>query len=357
VGPALADGGDLAGAQAVTAVFDGHNDALTDCEAAEFANGRDGGHLDAARARAGGFAGGIFAVFTETPGEDWDDWPDSGPYDRGPSDPIAQPDALAHATATAAKLFALEAMGVVRVVRGTADLDRAAGEGRIAAVLHLEGAEAIDPALANLDAWYEAGLRSIGPVWSRHNAFAHGVPFRFPGAPDCGPGLTEDGVRLVRRCNELGILVDLSHMTEAGFWDVARVSTAPLVASHSCAHALCEVSRNLTDEQLDAVGTTGGLVGVCFAVGMLRADGANDAATPLTEIVRHVAYIAEGIGVDHVALGSDFDGARIPAPLGDAAGLPLLLDALRADGGFTEDEIERIAARNWRRVLGATFRL
>jgi membrane dipeptidase len=353
VGAALADGGDLAGAQAVTAVFDGHNDVLTACDPAEFAAGRDDGHLDAPRARAGGFAGGIFAIFSPSPGDE-PEWPDAAPYDVPPAAPLAQPAALAHATSTAAKLFALEAMDVVRVVRGTADLDRAAGEGRIAAVLHLEGAEAIDPGLSNLDAWYEAGLRSLGPVWSRHNAFAHGVPFRFPGGPDVGPGLTEDGERLVRRCNELGIVVDLSHMNESGFWDVARVSTAPLVVSHACAHALCESSRNLTDEQIDAVGTTGGLVGVCFAVGFLRPDGHHDADTPLATIVEHVRYVAERAGVEHVALGSDFDGARIPAPLGDAAGLPLLLDALREQ--FSADEVERIAWGNWRRVLGASFR-
>ncbi|HEV2812436.1 MAG TPA: dipeptidase [Solirubrobacteraceae bacterium] len=337
----------------MTAVFDGHNDALTSCEAAEFAAGRVDGHLDAPRAKAGGFAGGIFAVFTPTPGDE-PEFPDSGPYDVPPAEPIRQPDALAHAAATSAKLFTLEAMGVVRVVRGTADLDRAPAEGRIAAVLHLEGAEAIDPALGNLDAWYEAGLRSLGPVWSRPNAFGHGVPFRFPGSPDAGPGLTPDGERLVRRCNEIGIVVDTSHLTEAGFWDVARVSSAPLVASHSGVHALCPAARNLTDEQIDAIGTTGGLVGIVFAIDFLRADGVWSLDTPLSTLVAHVRHVADRIGVDHVALGSDFDGARVPGALGDAAGLPRLLDALR-DGGFAEDEVERIAWGNWRRVLGASF--
>ncbi len=355
MGAALADGGDLARPQAgVIAVFDGHNDALTRCEPAQFAGGRDDGHLDAPRARAGGLQGGIFAIFTPTPGDDPPASP-LAPYEEPLADPIPHADALAHATATAAKLFTLEALGVVRVVRGTADLDRAPSEGRIAAVLHLEGAEAIDPSLANLDAWYEAGLRSLGPVWSRPNAFGHGVPFRFPGSPDVGRGLTPHGERLVRRCNELGIVVDLSHLNEAGFWDVARISTAPLVASHSGAHALAASTRNLTDEQLDAIGTTGGLVGIVFAVGFLRADGAEDADTPLSRIVDHARYVAERIGVDHVGLGSDFDGARIPAPLGDAAGLPRLLDALR-DGGFGADEVERIAWGNWRRVLGASWR-
>ena len=358
MGEALADGGDLDRAQAggrVTAVFDGHNDALTNCEPAEFANGRADGHLDLPRAKAGGLAGGIFAVFSPSPGEE-PDYPETGPYDLPPAPPLPHLDALAHAAATSAKLFTLEAMGAVRVVRGTADLDRAPAEGKLAAVLHLEGAEAIDPALANLESWYDAGLRSLGPVWSRPNTFAHGVPFCFPGSPDVGPGLTQDGERLVRRCNELGIVIDCSHLNEAGFWDVARISTAPLVASHSGVHALCESSRNLTDEQLHAIGTTGGLVGIVFAVGFVRADGAYDADTPLADVVAHARHVADRIGVDHVALGSDFDGARIPAPLGDAAGLPRLLDALRADGGFTEEEVERIAWGNWRRVLGASWR-
>ncbi|MDQ3741618.1 MAG: dipeptidase [Actinomycetota bacterium] len=335
-------------------VFDGHNDVLTCSEPSEFASGRAGGHLDAPRARAGGLAGGIFAIFSATPGE-WPEWPAAGPYDFPPDDPLPHPDALAHATTTAAKLFTLEAMGVVRVVRGTADLDRAPAEGRIAAVLHLEGAEAIDPGLANLGSWYDAGLRSLGPVWSRPNAFAHGVPFRFPSSPDTGPGLTSDGERLVRRCNELGILVDLSHITEAGFWDVARVSAAPLVASHSGAHALCPHARNLTDEQLDAIGTTGGLVGIPFAIEFMRADAVWDEEVPLAVVAEHVRHVADRIGVDHVALGSDFDGARVPRELGDAAGLPRLLGSLRDDGGFTEREVEAIAWGNWRRVLGASW--
>jgi membrane dipeptidase len=268
--------------------------------------------------------------------------------------PVPHEEALAAAATTAARLFALEAIGGVRVVRGTADLDRSAEDGRLGAVLSLEGAEAIDRDLAGLDAWYAAGLRAIGPVWSRPNDFGHGVPFRFPSSPDTGDGLTTAGQRLVRRCNELGIMVDLSHLNERGFWDVARISGAPLVASHSGAHALCPSSRNLTDEQLAAIGTTGGLVGVVFAVPFLRADGADDPDTPLETLVAHVRHVAEHAGIDHVGLGSDFDGARVPAAVGDVSGLPRVLDALR-DDGFSEDEVERIAWGNWRRVLGVTF--
>ena len=151
----------------------------------------------------------------------------------------------------------------------------------------------------------------MGLVWSRPNAFAHGVPFEFPASPDTGPGLTPAGVELVHACNRLGILVDLSHLNEKGFWDVARTSDAPLVATHSNAHALCASTRNLTDAQLDAIARTGGVVGVNFACGFLCEDGSNDDDTPMSEIVRHVDYLVERMGIDHVAFGSDFDGAKV----------------------------------------------
>ncbi|HWT94980.1 MAG TPA: dipeptidase [Solirubrobacteraceae bacterium] len=337
-------------------VFDGHNDALTAAEAVAIAGGREDGHLDVARAAAGGLAGGIFAVFCESEDDAFGDvvfGPDG--YDIPLPAPLPHEDALSSATRTAARLFTLEAMGAVRVVRSTADLDRSLEDGRLAAVLGLEGAEPIGRDLSGLDDWYEAGVRVIGPVWSRPNDFAHGVPFRFPSSPDTGPGLTAAGERLVRACNALGIVVDLSHLNENGFWDVARISSAPLVASHSGAHALCPSSRNLTDEQLRAIATTGGLVGVVFAVPFLRADGADDTDTPLRVLVEHVRHVAEVAGIDHVALGSDFDGAPVPAELGDVTGLPRLLDALAADG-FTEPEIEAIAWGNWHRVLGASWR-
>jgi membrane dipeptidase len=327
------------------AVFDGHNDTLTREDAGDFAGGRSGGHLDLPRARAGGLAGGIFAIFTPTPGES---------PDAALAAPVAHAHAAANATAAAGRLHALERAGQVRIARAAADLDRALEDGALAAVLHLEGAEAIDPGLEALDLWHAAGLRSLGPVWSRPNAFAHGVPFAFPSSPDVGPGLTPAGAALVTRCAELGIAVDLSHMNEAGFWDVARLECGPLIASHSGCHALAQSSRNLTDEQLDAIAASGGLVGIVFAVAFLRADGQEDADTPLETIVAHARHAADRIGADHVALGSDFDGTTIPDALGDVTGLPGLLDALR-DGGFSDAEVRAIASGNWRRVLGAAW--
>jgi membrane dipeptidase len=254
------------------------------------------------------------------------------------------------ATRAAGRLLALDRAGDLRIVRAAGDLDAALADGVLAAVVHLEGAEAIDPGLEALELWHAAGLRSLGPVWSRPNAFGHGVPFAFPGTPDTGPGLTAAGRALARRCAELGIAVDVSHLNEAGFWDLARLDCAPLIASHSAVHALSPQPRNLTDAQLDAIGGSGGLVGIVFAVRFLRADGADDADTPLATLAAHARHVAERIGVEHVALGSDFDGATMPAELGDASGLQRVLDALRA-AGFDEHEVRAIAWDNWRRVL------
>jgi membrane dipeptidase len=335
----------------VTAVFDGHNDALSRLMEAGpgapdgFLAGDHAGHLDLPRAERGGLAGGCFAVFTCSPeNADYESGAYFAPVDHGR--------ALGEALVQVALLLRLErgSGGRMRVVRAAADIDTDA----LAAVLHLEGAEPIGPGLEELDVLHAAGMRSLGLVWSRPNAFATGVPFAFPGSPDQGPGLSGAGRELVRACSELRILIDLSHLNARGFWEVAELSTAPLVASHSGAHALCPSPRNLADEQLRAIGESGGLVGINFHVGFLRADGADDADTPLSAIAAHAAHVAELAGVDAVALGSDFDGATMPEQLGDVTGLPAVLDALRA-AGFGEADLVKVAHGNWRRVLDATW--
>src|SRR4029453_3466554 len=155
--------------------------------------------------------------------------------------------------ALGARLFRLlaETDGQIRLVKDVGDLDACLQGDALGVIFHMEGAEAIAPELDALEVWYAAGLRSVGIVWSRPNAFAHGVPFKFPSTPDTGPGLTPAGTRLVKRCAELGTAIDLSHLNAAGFWDVARTLDGPLIASHSGVHALCTYSRNLTDDQLD----------------------------------------------------------------------------------------------------------
>jgi membrane dipeptidase len=337
----------------VIPIFDGHNDALTRGEGGDLSRRSAHGHLDLPRMREGGMRGGIFAIFTPSDGEPARQvsFGAKGSYSEPLAVPVAHEVAAAHAEEAARHLLDLECRDEVVIARSIADVDAARDGGTPPlSVMHLEGAEAIDTDLADLDAWYERGLRSLGPVWSRPNDFAHGVPFRFPSSPDTGPGLTDKGKALVRACSELGVLVDLSHLNEAGFWDVAALEPGPLVASHSAVHALCPASRNLTDRQLDAIGAGGGLVGIVFATPFLRRDFADDAETPLALIAEHARYVADRIGVAHVALGSDFDGATIPSALGDVAGLPRLLTVLE-DKGFSRPEIEAISWHNWRRVL------
>ena len=342
----------------MTVVFDGHNDALGklqsgDVDPAEFLTGLPERQLDLPRARAGGLRAGMFAINAPSADDAWDaaslsDMPYAGPVDH------AQAAAFTAGALGRAHALAAASDGAMAVVTDVAALDRCHADGTLAMVLHLEGAEAIDPGLSALDAWRAAGVRSIGLVWSRPSAFGHGVPFRFPASPDTGPGLTDAGRALVLRCAELGIVVDLSHLNAAGFADVARIGAAPLVVSHTACHALCPATRNLTDEQLREVARSDGLVGIVFCPAFVRADGADDVDTPLAMLVAHVRHAADVVGVDRVGLGSDFDGASIPAALGDVAGLPRLLDALRADG-FSADEVQRIAWDNWRRVLAAAW--
>jgi membrane dipeptidase len=245
--------------------------------------------------------------------------------------------------------------GQLRVVRTIHEMRNAMADGAISAVIHFEGAEAIDPHLDALDVFYATGLRSLGPVWSRPNDFGEGVPYLFPHSPDTGPGLTERGKELVRQCNRLGIVVDVSHINEKGFWDIAALSDAPLVATHSNAHALAPSPRNLTDQQLDAIKDSGGIVGVNFFVGFLRDDGANDPTTPISRIVEHFTYLVERMGVDHVGFGGDLDGAHIPDEVGDVAGLPRVVDALRS-AGFDEPALRKLTHENWLRVFGATWK-
>lgn len=337
-------------------VFDGHNDALTTEGYTSLARRHDEGHLDLPRMKDGGVQGAIFAVFTESPGGDWSRVPrDDEVLEMSLAEPVPYRDAAAFSTIAAGRLAALEREGQLRIARSIADVDAAHNGGPPVAVLHFEGAEPIDPEFESLDLWYAAGLRSMGLVWSRPNDFGHGVPFIWPSSPDTGPGLTPAGQTLIRRCAELGILIDVSHLNEAGFWDVQRAELGPLVASHSGVHAICAASRNLTDRQLDAIGESDGLVGIVYACPFLRPDFADDPDTPVELIARHAAYVAERIGVQHVALGSDYDGATLPAELGGVAGTPKVLDALRA-AGFGDSDLEAVAWDNWRRVLDAWWR-
>jgi membrane dipeptidase len=347
-------------------ILDGHNDTLLKLrfpepyEERSFFERNDLGHVDLPRAREGGFGGGFFACYVPNPDDDgWTEESALKTTERGYEVADAPPLDPAYARATADELvrilFGLEAESgdQLRVVRTAREIESCLSEGVLAAILHFEGAENLGPDPGGLQDLYEVGLRSLGLVWSRPNAYAHGVPFRFPSPPDTGPGLTDAGKVLVRECNRLGVLLDLSHLNERGFRDVAGITEAPLVATHSNAHALCPTSRNLTDRQLDAIRDSDGMVGVNFAVAFLREDGAEE-DTPIEDVVRHVDYLVERVGVERVGFGSDFDGAKVPREIADASGLPKLLAALR-ERGYDDAALKKLAHENWVRVLRETW--
>jgi membrane dipeptidase len=351
-------------------IFDGHNDTLLELYAPEegeersFFERSEHGHIDLPRAREGGLIGGIFAIYTPPPPGSPEREREYGltitedGYEVMQRSPLDHEYSKEFTDGVIDFLYDLQKQGdgEVALVRTYEDLERNLQGGVFSMVLHFEDAVAIEEDLSNLEAYYERGLRSLGLVWSRPNVFGHGVPFRFPHSPDTGPGLTEAGKELVRACNRMGILIDLAHINEQGFWDVAETSEAPLVVSHAGVHALCPSTRNLTDGQIDAIGESKGLIGIIFSPGMIRADGQRDAdSLPLTDLVRHFDHVVERIGVDHVAFGSDFDGALMAEELADATWLPNLMEALR-ERGYDDDSLEKIAYRNWFRVLRDTWK-
>jgi membrane dipeptidase len=341
----------------VIPVVDGHNDALLRV----WRSGRslrerdEEGCLDLPRMREGGIVAGFFAIFVPAK-----DGPPPDPRSLvvetadGYEVPVEPPLPFERAVRVADELAAIASRDL-DLVRTVPELERCvAGGPGPGAILHLEGAEPVEPGLGNLEAWVERGLRSLGIVWSRPNAFGDGVPFRFPGTPDTGPGLTPAGRELVRACNELGVMVDLAHLNLAGFREVAKLSDRPLVWTHGGVHARCPIPRSLLDEELDAIRDSGGVAGIVFDSVMTHPTGELVDDAPLGQILDHVEYAAGRIGVEHVVLGSDFDGAHPPSALADATRTQAVIDGLRARG-CTDDELRALGHGNWLRVLADTW--
>lgn len=342
-------------------VFDGHNDLVLrllrgDVTAEAVASGLTDGHIDKPRAQKGGFGGGMFAIFVPSPGDKAvrHDEMRNSTYDIPLPDPVSEAEATDWTERGFAAMDNLEAAGAIRICRTAQEIEAALPADEMAAVLHIEGAEAIDREFDKLNAWHARGLRSLGPVWSRDTIWGHGVPFRYPSDPDTGPGLTEAGKALVRECNRLKIMVDLSHLNAKGVEDVARITDAPMVATHSNAWAVCPHSRNLTDRQLHMIRDSDGMVGINFASAFLRPDGRMDAEFELDIVLRHFDHLVDSVGEDRVGLGSDFDGALVPERIGDCAGLPNLITALRSHG-VDDGLMAKITHGNWLRVLRKTW--
>ena len=230
----------------------------------------------------------------------------------------------------------------VVVVRKTADILAAKAAGRSAILLAIEHADATDRSLNILRMLYEAGVRSIGLTHNLSSWAADGNGEARPGV-----GLTPFGVHLVREMNRLGMVVDLAHVSESAFFSALGTSTKPVLLSHGNARALCDHSRNLTDEQLRALARTGGVIGLSFVPMFVD----NDKPT-LDRFFDHVDHIVKLAGVDCVGLGSDFEGGG--TVLDDVTQMWRISDGL-IRRGYGEGDIRKILGGNVLRVLTATI--
>ncbi len=318
--------GDAQALLSAAIVVDGHCDTLGDVLEGKrtLAERSALGHVDLPRLREGGVTAQIFACFT----------------------PI-------HEYHRSATRYALRMVDVLHqaidahpaellLAAGADDIRRAKAEGKVAAILGLEGAEPLGDSLAVLRSFHRLGVRVLGLTWNFRNEVADGV---MEGRQ--AQGLSPFGAQVVEECNRLGVLIDVSHLAPAGLEDVLRVSQQPVIASHSNARALCDHPRNLTDAQVEAIASRGGLVGVTFVDAFLH-QPASEAS--IEHVLDHIDYLLRIAGPENVMLGSDFDGAEMPQGLEDASRYPALTAGLAARG-HGEAAIRGVLGLNFLRVF------
>ncbi len=312
-------------------IFDGHCDTLLSVLLDErpLVERSDKGHADLPRFREGGVTAQIMALF--------------GLFD-GPHSKAGPPPTWQALRLLDGFFEALEASPDLIQATRAADVRRAKAEGKLAGIVGLEGAEPLRGDLGVLRVLYRLGLRNLGLTWSLRNEAGDGVA-----EARTGGGLTEFGVALVKEANSLGIMVDIAHLAPAGVRDVLALSEAPVVDSHANARAVCDHPRNLSDEQLEALAAKGGVVGVVFVPNFVAAERERQSVEGLLDHVGHIVKVA---GVDHVGLGSDFDGYDSAQLIGmpDVTHLPAITEGLVARG-YGEEAIRKILGGNWLRVF------
>ncbi|MBM7854481.1 membrane dipeptidase [Desulfohalotomaculum tongense] len=221
------------------------------------------------------------------------------------------------------------------------DIVETVQSGRVAAVLAIEGGEALGGRLYMLPVYHRLGVRCMTLTWNGRNSIADGV-----GEGRTRGGLTNFGVEVVREMNKLGMLIDVSHLSEAGFWDVLDISSQPVIATHSNCAALCPHPRNLTDRQIKALAQVGGVIGLTLVPDFISEKYAN-----LERYLDHVDHIADLVGTDHIGIGTDFDGVeRTIDEVSDCTMLPRVAEGL-IKRGYNKNEINNILGGNFLRIL------
>ena len=224
-----------------------------------------------------------------------------------------------------------------------ADVERNYAAGKMSSILTVEDGVTINGKVENVDKYFDMGIRMVSLTWNFENSLG------YPQNPDPAlhaRGLKPFGIEAVARMSELGIAVDVSHLSEGGFWDIVKYSTKPFIASHSCCRAIGSSSRNLTDAQLKALADKGGVCGINYMAGFLHNDppGERNNKSTIEEVVTHLKHMRNVGGVELLALGSDYDGIRSELEWKDYSGNQLIVRALEKD--FTADEIEKICYKN-----------
>jgi membrane dipeptidase len=343
-------------------------------EGADISGRAVGTHLDAVRMREGGLDAQFFSV-----------WVEPEFYGLGGESAVARADAQV----AAVRALAERHPEIWTLATTAADVRRAAEEGKLAALIGLEGGYAIDEKLERVEHYFRAGVRYMTPTWT------HSLPWAGSSGDAEGHarGLNDFGRRVIREMNRLGMLVDVSHVSDKTFRDIVETSRSPVIATHSNCRAIADVARNLTDEMIVALARTGGVVSVVFYPGFLepgwrakknaveteimplieeaerkagghgsikriaadrvreREFAARLAPVPFTRVADHIDRIVRLTGVEHVGLGSDFDGiTATPAGLSSVAELPnLTAELLRR--GYTADDVTKILGGNVLRVM------
>jgi membrane dipeptidase len=331
-------------------------------------------HLDAVRMREGGLDAQFFSIWVE-------------PETYGAGGPRAV--ARADEQIAAIRALAERHPETWTLATSAADIRRAAVEGKLAALLGLEGGYPVDEKIENVGRYYRMGVRYMTITWTHSLSWA-GSSGDLEGRTR---GLNEFGRRVIREMNRLGMMVDVSHVSDKTFWEIVEVSTRPVIATHSNCRAIANVPRNLTDDMIRAIAKTGGVVCVVFYPGFLdpvwrekkdaldreiaseveeagrKATGrgsfkriardrvrerhyaARLPAVTAARVVDHIDHIARLVGVDHVGIGSDFDGIQaVPSDLASVADLPnLTAELLRR--GYTEEDVDKILGGNVLRVM------
>ncbi|MBN8720543.1 MAG: dipeptidase [Sediminibacterium magnilacihabitans] len=282
------------------------------------------------------------------------------------------------------------------IVRTPRELQQAVQAKKLACMMGVEGGHMIENNLQYLDSLYKRGVRYMTLTWNNSTPWATSAMDESSGKfTNAKKGLNDFGIQVVKRMNQLGMMVDLSHVGEQTFWDAIHTTTKPVIVSHSCAYTLCPVFRNLKDDQIDAVGKNGGVIHLNFFSGFLDssfqrkldlfnarhkeerdtilkmnpepffadsylaekyADEVKELRPPLSLLIDHIDYIVKRIGIDHVGLGSDFDGiTSAPIGLDDVSCYPLVTKALK-ERGYSNGAIRKILGENFLRVFTANSR-